>query len=125
MPLAKEIAAELRRIADVLDLNPEVKTIKPELSFFHYSSHSKDEFMAVARIMPRPLEKKYPKTNESYSRVEVKHSSSVLDVTASIYRESICRIIKPAQPAEYDCELTLLDSEDSALAGETEGEEAR
>ena len=33
----------------------------------------------------------------------------------SIYKESICRIIRPAQPAEYDCELTLSETEDAAL----------
>lgn len=115
MPLAKDIAIELRRIADHLDLNPEVETIKPTLDFFHFTSNTKDQFLAVARIMPHPLEKKYPKDNASYSRVSITHSAPAVDVTASIYRESICRIIKPAQPAEYDCELTLLDSEDAAL----------
>lgn len=115
MPLAKEIAAELRKVADALDLNPEVNTITPDLTFWYGSGSSKEQFIATARIIPRPVKKNYPKDNQSYSRVSVDYITPALKVSTSIYRETICRIVKPAQPAEYDCELTLLDHEDAEL----------
>lgn len=115
MPLAKDIAIELRKLADCLDLNPEVSVITPDLTFWYGSGSSKDQFLATARILPRPVTKNYPKDSESYSRVSVDHTTPALKVITSIYRESVCRIVTPAKPAVYDCELTLLDSEDAEL----------
>ena len=116
MPLAKDVAIELRKVADALDLNPEVKTPTPDLTFWCFSGEDQKRlFLDTARILPRPVAKKYPTDADKYSRVSVEHNSDALHVSTSIYRESICRIIKPAQPAEYDCELTLLDHEDAAL----------
>jgi hypothetical protein len=115
MPFAKEIAAELRKIADALDLNPEVETIKPTLSFFFFYAEEKEKFMATARLLPRPVQKQYPEDDDHFSRVRVVHSADAVDVETSIYRTAICTIVKPAQPAEYDCSLTLLDHEDASL----------
>lgn len=115
MPLAKEVAQELRKVADVLDLHPEVETIKPSLLFFYSFGGDKEQFLATARILPRPVAKNYPEDGDRYSRVAVNHDTDALCVETSIYREAVCRIVKPAQPAEYDCELTLLDHEDAAL----------
>lgn len=114
MPKASEVAAELRKIADALDQSPDVETITPHLSWFHSFDGSKDQFIATARLLPHPLEKIYEKDG-SYPRVEVRHTTASLVSEVSIYKESICRIIRPAQPAEYDCELTLSETEDASL----------
>ena len=114
MPKASEVAAELRKIADALDLHPDVETIMPHLNWFHSFGESKDHFLAAARLLPHPLEKIYEQ-HDSYPRVKVRHTTDALVSEVSIYKESICRIIRPAQPAEYDCELTLSETEDASL----------
>lgn len=115
MPTAHEVATELRRVADALDLNADVEVKKPHLVFSFWDASEKDLFLTTARVLPRPVEKKYPVDNDRLSRVRVENDSPALMVSASIYREAICRIIRPAQAAEYDCEFTLLDHEDAAL----------
>lgn len=115
MPLAKEIAIELRKVADALDLNPEVEVIIPTLDFWYSLGSTKEQFLATARILPRPVKKNYPTDTGNYSRVSVDYETPALKVSTSIYRETICRIVKPAKPAEYYCELTLLDHEDAEL----------
>ena len=114
MPLAKEIAAELRKVADALDRNPDVETIRPYLNWFHSFSESKEKFLAAARLLPHPLEKIYEESG-SYPRVKVRHATDALVSEVSIYKESICTIVEPARPAVYDCALTLTADEDAAL----------
>lgn len=115
MPKASEVAAELRKLADVLDKSPDTLTSKPDLTFWYSFADDKDKFLNTARILPHPLTKNYPKDGNEYSRVSVDYESSGLRVSASIYRTSICQIIKPAQPAVYDCEFTLSVEEDAGL----------
>jgi hypothetical protein len=115
MPKSSEVAAELRKIADALDLEPEINVERPYLNFSHYSKTMKDSFLAVARLLPRPLKKTYPTDDNEYSSVAVSYDSPGLYVSDSIIRTAVCTVITPAQPAKYDCELTLLDHEDAAL----------
>lgn len=112
MPKAAEVAQELRRIADVLDNNPETEVMRPDLSFFHFSN--KDDFMRLAKIFPRPYEKEYG-GGEQYSRIRLVHKTPSVEVTASIYRSAVCTLITPARPAEYDCEPLLSFEEESEL----------
>ena len=115
MPTARGVAIELRRVADALDLNADVEVKKPSLDFSFWDKSEKDLFLATARVLPRPVEKKYPVDPDRFSRVRVENDSQALMVSASIYREAICRIIRPAQAAQYDCEFTLLEHEDASL----------
>ena len=115
MPLAKEVAAELRKLADALDLHPDVEVKRPSLDFNYWNKSEKDVFLATARILPRPVAKNYPKDPDQFSRISVSHDTPSVLVETSIYREALCKLITPAQPAVYDCELTLLDHEDAAL----------
>jgi hypothetical protein len=115
MPLARDIAAELRRVADALDLNPDAQTDQPHLSFSYLFEGDKEKFLNTARILPRPIAKHYPKDEAKFSRVSVTHETPALKVSTSIYREAVCVLIEPAKPAKYDCVLTLLDHEDAAL----------
>ena len=115
MPKASEVAAELRKIADALDQISELSVDKPILSFSHYSKDQKDSFLGIARVMPHPLKKTYPTDDGQYASVTVSHASPGLHISNSIIRTAVCTVIKPAQPAQYDCELTLLDHEDASL----------
>ena len=115
MPLAKEVAIELRKIADALDLHPDVETCVPDLHFFYNFAPDKEKFLATANILPHPLVKTYPKDSNAYSRVSVAHETPALHVSTSIYRSAVCELITPAKPAVYDCKLTLSGDEDAAL----------
>jgi hypothetical protein len=115
MPKANEVATELRKLADALDREPDQEVERPYLTFSHYNKSQKDSFLAVARLLPHPLTKTYPTDDNTYSSVTVSHNAPGLCVRDSIIRTAVCTVIKPAQPAEYDCELTLLDHEDAAL----------
>jgi hypothetical protein len=114
MPLAKDISIELRKVADALDLNPDVEVTRPNLSFPYFGGQ-KEKFMENARILPRPVSKEIPKTLDGYDRVRVIYTSDALTVDTSIYRKDICVLIEPAKPAVFECALTLLDHEEEAL----------
>jgi len=114
MPKSSEIAAELRKIADALDLNPNVEVKKPCLSFYYSFGETKESFLAAARLIPHPVEKVYG-TDGAYPRVSVRRDTDALLTEASIYRKTICTIVEPARPAVYDCNLTLSEAEDASL----------
>lgn len=108
MPLAKEVAAELRRLADSLDREPELETHKPSL-WFHF--YTKEPFTAIVRNLPRPLSKTVFLPGSNSPDVHVEYASDALRVIASIPQSLTCKLVKPAQPAVYDCEPILSDEE--------------
>lgn len=113
MPLAKEVAAELRRIADALDKEPETPVQKAHL--FFSCMGEKDQFVAMARLLPRPIIKKYDNPEKQYGEVKLTIEGDALYVQASVYRSVVCKLIKPAIPAEYDCEPLLSAEEEESL----------
>ena len=108
------VAVELRRVADALDKEPEAPLESPVLGFYCDSYMAGDKgksgFLALARIMPRPLEKK---PNDTTFRLE--YQTDAIHITMQISRKEVCRLVKPAQPAEYECEPLLSDDEEAAL----------
>lgn len=61
MPKAADIAIELRKLADRLDSNPEAELVAPTIYFTHAylaaSFNAKNLFLALAKLLPRPLKK--------------------------------------------------------------------
>lgn len=106
MPQASVVAAELRRIADSLDKEPEAKIDKPYLFFSHWAESEKQEFLNEARLLPRPLQKKYTDTE-----LTLEYDSEGARVWTKIQRNAVCRLIRPAIPAEYDCDPILSEQE--------------
>ena len=114
MATAREIATELRRIADVLDSNPETNIIKPDLLFYHGYGASKDDFIRLAQIFPRPYKKS---DGFSHDEIVLTHENASLEVRATIDKSKVCTIKIPARPAVYDCEpLLSLEEEESLTA---------
>jgi hypothetical protein len=108
MPLAHEVANELRKLADALDKEPDTQLTKPMVSFYN---DTKDQFLATARLFPRPLKKdvsgeRYLLENDSSSTVWWR---SVAD------RKLVCAVIEPAKPAVYDCPPLLTELEEHDL----------
>ena len=112
MPTAGQVAIELRRLADALDKHPDTNIVKPWVQFYHGYYATKDQFLAVAKILPRPLTK-----SDGYNHDEFRlnYESDALDFHASIDRAKMCRLIAPAQPAKYECEPLLSAEEEASL----------
>lgn len=106
MPQASVVAAELRRIADSLDKEPEAEIQQALISFYHWSDSGKEQFLNEVRLLPHPLKKKY-----TDDEVALEHEAPGARVYAKIRRTAICRLIRPAIPAEYDCDPILSEQE--------------
>jgi len=107
MTTAKEVALELRRIADSLEREPETE-IKAPLVYFpqSYSVDAKSHFLNIARLMPRPYEKTYRERE-----LEIGYGTEAIKVYATVDRDRVCTVITPAVPAVYDCEPLLSETE--------------
>jgi hypothetical protein len=111
MPKASEVAAELRKFADCLDKEPDTEIDKPFVYFIHYS---KKPFISLARLMPRPF-KKGKEEYGSDPRIRIVYENASIDITSTIPQSSTCTLVKPAQPAIYDCDPILSLEEDAQL----------
>jgi hypothetical protein len=104
------VAIELRKLAYALDAQPDAVITKPYISFHGYS---KDEFMAIARLLPRPLRKNVDEPEDpKWARVRVSHKNPALDVDASVPQSLTCQLIEPAKPAVYRCDPILSEEEE-------------
>ena len=106
MPKAGEIAKELRRLADALDKEPETELKKATVYFLQsYGDTAKEMFLSVARLMPRPYDKKFEDRE-----IRIGYDTEALSVFATVNRNEVCTIVKPAV---YDC-VPLLTREEEA-----------
>ena len=118
MPKAGEIAAELRRVADALDREPEAKLPQPMLSFYcndyGAADKGKAQFLQTVRLLPRPLAKE-----PSDTVYQIEHgrndAAAAVWIRAQINRSSVCTIVEPAKPAVYDCPALLSLEEEEEL----------
>jgi hypothetical protein len=102
---AGKAAIELRKLADALALNPEAIIEQPYVSFY---SFDKASFVAVAKLLPRPLKKSVDDLDdEKYRRIRVRYGNDAIDVQASVAQSLICELIEPAKPAVYRCDPIL------------------
>lgn len=113
MPKASEIAIELRKLADLFGSHPDVDLIQPSLSFYHHATGTKEEFIALAAIFPRPYAK-----GDGYSHEEItlKYQADAVRVYAQIERARVCTFVTPATPAVYECEPLLSQAEEEAVS---------
>ena len=116
MPIAKDVAAELRQFADKLDLNPDAEIARPCIylnSTFRVTG--KDMFLAIVPAM-KPFTKKYT-DSVSFPEIVLTHDTENIHVEASVDRNAVCMIIKPQQiiPAVYECVPLLSLAEESEL----------
>jgi len=114
-PTAGQVAAELRRIADSFDREPNTVVGTPMVSFhcndYIAADKGKSVFLNVARILPRPLVKVF-----GSSDVELRNpDTSIVRLWAAIDRNSICELVAPAKPAEWRCAPLLSPEEESTL----------
>ena len=118
---AGQVANELRKLADALDREPEQELPQARVEFYckYMGEKGKPIFLALARLLPRPLAKGPQKYDES--AIEVSFRSEALQASACIERNKVCKIIEPARtiPAVYECESLLSEAEEAELQIET------
>ncbi len=112
MPKASVVATELRRLADSLDKEPEAEIRRPCVSFYHWDESERDKFLALARLLPRPLKKDY-----TDQELKLSYESEGVWVYTQIPRNTICRLVAPAIPAQYECDPILSEAELSEVEG--------
>ena len=114
MPKAHEVASELRKLADSLDREPEADISRP--SVFFNTGAKKSEFLNLARLFPHP----FIKQQAPYfsGKLEILYKTPGAEIKAWIERSEVCRLVRPAQEAEYECEPIFSQVEEESL-GET------
>jgi len=104
-----EYAQKLKAAAEFFLSRPAFKVRNAPLLFSSYWS-DKDGFLAAVKALGKG-EKKYD--GESLKFVVTIEPGVTFDVEVS--RSAGCRLVKPAQPAVYDCEPLLTQEEESNL----------
>ncbi len=112
MYAAKEVAQEMRRIAEGLDQVPDLQV----RAYFHFEPAlgDKETFVSMAKAMPKPMTKRV--YNEGTSYEEFGLCSEFWSIR--IPRNAICKIVEPAKPAVYECRSIFSPEEEAELGGE-------
>jgi hypothetical protein len=109
MKTAAETATELRRIADALDKAPDLE-LNPYLAI-RAEDDDKETFLALAKIMPRPMEKGIDFKGTTYEDYKLEHDFWRIKIPHS----NICTLVEPAKPARYECPSILSPEEEAAI----------
>lgn len=109
MPKAKEVAAELRKLAEGLESDPEAEVSQPWITFWP----GKEAFLSLARLLPRPISKKYDANDVTLAYGSP--SGTPIYVRAVAGRTLVCRLVEPAKPAVYECEPLLSEAEEAQI----------
>lgn len=113
------VAAELRKLADALDTTPETVIRN---TFCSLSLGTKESFLAVARVLPKPFWKcpeEYEYVIDNRPRMDGKLVYAAdwpaVHIQASVPRNSVCTLVEPAKPAVYKCDPILSAIEEAEL----------
>lgn len=114
MPQAREVAAELRKLADHLEQfgDKDVPRVHVQVGS---NLGDKQQFIKAVSLLPRPLTKDYGNQSDKYSIVRVTHKTDALEVEAAAFRYAVCRMVRPAQDPVWECEPLLSETEETAL----------
>jgi len=115
VPKASEVAAELRKLAESLEQEPDTEIQPVVIRSYHVSEAQKEHFLNLARLLPRPYRKEYEggKLQLSYGT----DWRTPISVTAQIERSLVCHLVRPAQEAVYECEPLLSEAEEAQIGG--------
>ena len=103
-----EFAQSLREIADLFERHPEATLPHPKL--YITVSDREDFIRTVKALSDGGTVRKYIDGEEStWPRYHGARDFHGLVVDCHIDRKSVCRMIKPAQPAIYECPDSLLE----------------
>lgn len=120
MPTCKQVAQELRNLADHLEQGGETEIQQAWITFYHSAAtEDKEKFKQIAKFLPRPLKKVISDPNDDkWARLKLEHDTCAVQINATIPRSATCRIIQLAQPAKYECDPVLSEEEEAEVGGE-------
>ena len=109
---AGKVATELRKLADALDKEPETNIVGASVYFSckYKGDAGKKAFLALAKLLPRPLAKKPDNSN-----FWLTGGNGALNTDAYIERSQVCTLVEEAKPAVYACPSILSEAEEAAL----------
>lgn len=111
---SRTLALNLRKLADWLDSKPEFPVMDVVAGPPYQSYHgNKDAFIAAVRAIGSGTKGKG--VLDSYLRFEANTCPEGTEYSLQVNRESVCTLIKPAQPAVYDCEPLLSQAEEAEI----------
>ena len=113
---SRDYAKKLRELADFLDNRPEFPL--PDYSDLHYRSRGIETLRYYSEKAPFLAAVKAVGTVTKCadgSDFMLVAANGLLQLCAS--RESVCRLVKPAQEAVYECEPLLSQAEEAAIGG--------
>jgi hypothetical protein len=110
-----EYAKQLRQLAELLESRPEFKLpnyqhnyiLENGLEYFAYHG-DKSGFLEAVKAVGSGTKQAGDKWDFSFLAL-----NGLLRLTVA--REAVCRLVKPAQEAVYDCEPLLSQEEESSL----------
>ena len=113
MPKAINVAIELHKLADAIEKLGDQEMSSPFVYFSHASSENSESFVALGKVLPRPLKKDYGIGN--YPDFQLKFRNDNISITSSIPRSSVCEMIEPARPAQFNCPSIFSDEEEKEM----------
>ena len=112
---SREIAKQLRILADAFDANPDLELEPLHIDSPHVGSDDKKRFIDLAKCLPRPIENAWG--SEDLKITWGKPWGDPVSLTATISRKHICRMVEPAKPAVYEWDPLLSEDEIDSLGG--------
>lgn len=112
MPKASEVAAELRKFVEGLEKNPDAEVSQPTMLF---SAGNKEQFLNVARAMPRPMTKSLVGQDSRWPTIELRYRTDAISLWAKVPQSETCTLVEAAKPAVYRCDPILSPEEDAEL----------
>ena len=112
----RDYAKALRELADFLDSRPEFTL--PYYSYLHYRERGIENFRYYSEKKPFLAAVKAigaVKKSADQSEFTLVAAGGLLQLSAS--RTSVCRLVKPAQEAVYECEPLLSQAEEAEIGG--------
>ena len=102
-----QAAAALRLLASAIEQGGEKVIVAPFVNFSCRFLSSKEQFLNLVSVLPRPLKKKVYEEDE----FRLVYDTPDITVWATANRNEVCTLIEPAKPAVYSCEPLLSDAE--------------
>lgn len=104
-----EYANALKDLADEILSRPDFQLGWTNNEISLGVSADREEILAFAKNL-HPLRKEY-----TDSEIVLRFGAGAVVARISGSRKSVCRLVKPAQPAEYECDPLLTPEEEAAL----------
>jgi len=111
---SRDFAKNLRALAEWLDARPEfpMPSVTARTPYNEY--YDKDEFIQAVRALGAG-KKEDGILGKDYLKFIAETTPEDTEVQIEINRVKVCKLVRPAQPAEYDCESLLNQAEEAEI----------